>query len=180
MLRIRIHAAAVFAALALAAGGCSGAPSLPPLAESTLEFSYTGDRTGVFSTRGELSAPVATHDYATAGIADRLTLQAARFHGALVDYFQLVGYVTRAGTYELGFVEPGKPAAAITFDYDNSGRPPADIYDFRSGTLVVEHISADRVRGRFEGRAVTWDGRAITVTDGRFDVSVKDLDPLNQ
>jgi hypothetical protein len=180
-------------------------PIAPPGREEAgiLFFTYTGDESGRYLAFGEPtgrsgSAPTgidfaaATHyylggetrqDFGTAVTAS------ARAPRGLVDgvHIQFRGPL-EPGTYTISTCGRGGgpfcPLITLVFDVDpdvDGGGARARYYEFTSGTITVTAVEDGRVRGTFEGTAVSTDWstgetRTIVITEGRFDVPVTEWD----
>lgn len=182
----------------------SGMPASPPGREDAgmLSFTYTGDEDGRYFALGEPegrsgSTPVgdnfaaATHyvlgaqnrqpmgtvvtssDRAGAGLEDLIHIQ---FPGP-----------PRTGTYTLASCGRGGafcPVINLVFGVDDrvdGGGDAARYYGFTRGSITITSVRDGRITGTFSGTAVqSWpyDGttRQITITDGRFDVPVREWD----
>lgn len=183
----------------------SGLPQNPPGREDAgfLSFTYSGDLSGRYFAFGEPtglsgSTPIgtdfaaATHYYlgteprqefgtsitstarAQAGLSDLVHIQ---FPGAL-----------QTGTYPIRTCGRGGgpfcPLIGLVFDVDNSvdgGGTQARYYEFSSGSITIESVADGRVAGTFQGTAVSTDWTTgetstIVITNGRFDVPVREVD----
>jgi hypothetical protein len=190
-----------------AAPALSGLPMNPPGREDAgfVSFTYTGDESGRYFAFGEPtglsgSTPTgsdfgaATHYYL--GLEPRQDLgtavtSTARAQGGLSDlvHIQFSGPL-QTGTYNISTCGRGGgpfcPLIALVFDVDNSvdgGGTQARYYEFTSGTITIESVENGRVTGTFQGTAVqTYPpegaGNTIVITDGRFDVPVREVDSL--
>lgn len=190
-----------------AAPALSGLPMNPPGREDAgfLSFTYTGDESGRYFAFGEPtgmsgSTPVgsdfaaATHYYL--GLEPRQDLgtavtSTARAQGGLSDgvHIQFPGPLQER-TYPISTCGRGGgpfcPLVTLVFDVDNGvdgGGTQARCYQLASGSITIESIEGGRVTGTFQGTAVqSWPpegaGSTIVITDGRFDVPVREVDSL--
>ncbi|MBA3968607.1 MAG: hypothetical protein H0X52_00735 [Gemmatimonadetes bacterium] len=73
------------------------------------------------------------------------------------------------------------PAVFFLRGFNGNGDTFDQAYVFVSGSVTISHMGAERVRGSFQGTAIFISGagqpdfsRTITVTNGQFDVPVRD------
>jgi hypothetical protein len=183
----------------------SGLPMNPPGRENAgfVSFTYSGDETGRYFAFGAPDSVVGTSpmgaDFAAAthyylGIPTRQEFgtaitSTARAQAGLSDgiHIQFRGAL-QPGTYDITTCGRGSgpfcPLINIVFDADNSvdgGGTQTRYYSFSSGTITVQSVEDERVRGTFSGTAVSTDWSTgetstIVITDGRFDVPVTERD----
>lgn len=182
----------------------NGLPANPPGREDAgfLSLTYSGDESGRFFAFGEPSGVSGTTPTGERFAAARhyvlgsppfqrlgTVITATDRSGAgLVDlvHLQFPGPL-RTGTYVLnscGRGGPFCPVVNLVFDVDPSvdgGGEQARYYSLTNGTITIESIEGGRIVGTFQGTAVqSWPpegaGLQIVISDGRFDVPVREVD----
>ena len=183
------------AALALGAASCGGdgGPAEPGgggEASGRLAFDFTGDRSGRFSAEGVPpadSAPTAHGTWAGAAHSGgELILVGSRARAApRVDLlFLVLSDVSAPGTYAIDPLGGGPGVGILVFDVDADASEvdeQAVTYVLTTGSITIEAISAERVRGSFFGDAVRLEGsQRLFVTGGTFDLpmSEDDFEPV--
>lgn len=142
--------------------------------EGMLAFTYSGAESGAYEARGEHRGGIGWHGYAAGGVYTGAYLRVEAWDGgAVADVFYLVGGPTQPGTYAFG--TPGSGSAflgALILDADRRNGDSSRSFDLASGTLVLEEVTEERIRGRFSGTAVdpADPTSSIVITDGHFDV----------
>ncbi len=181
-----------------ACGGDSTGPRVPDV--GLLRFQYSGDRSGVFMARGNppenQSAPSTAF---AAGVRDAGSVFITAFEpGAAPSgtvFALLLQGVTRPGVYDLDVLACDGGSSGCIFGVLDFDVDPTDItlsedslaldsvYFFVSGSVRVEQVSTEQIRGTFSGTAVRLDldlisedinaGGEITIRDGRFEVPLR-------
>ena len=182
--------AAALAAATVALAGCkdSTAPSAPITAGS-LAFTYTGARSGTFSTSGAVVAG------ASGGFAKQQFATAVKFTNPGQSSIGIIGYlpVTAATGNEVILAFPasgigqtltltdtcataGCAIGLILFDTNPDLNEDSSVTFFlTSGTLQVSAVTNERITGTFSGTAEDEAGvQTLTVTDGTFDLPLVD------
>jgi hypothetical protein len=177
--------------LPLAACGDDDNPIAPDKTGS-LSFTYSGDMSGTFSVSGEANfdnADYPQNAFAAAqteggavSIAGIRPTQPPKFDFAGIE---LEG-VTGPRTIQVCAQPTGGACPLVFFllGFNGNGDTFDQGYVFTSGSVIISEINAERVRGSFQGTALFISGtgqpdftRTITVTNGQFDVPVRnDLD----
>lgn len=180
----------LFFALLLPLVACSGEDDpIAPNKVGSLSFSYSGDISGTFSVSGEANIDdndypqnafaVAQAEGGEVSIAGIRPTQRPKF-----DFFGIeLADVAAPRTIQVCALPTGGACPVIFFLLGaNSDTEAVDqAYVFTSGSVVISGISAERVRGSFSGTAVLLNlatgqpnlARTITVTNGQFDVPVR-------
>lgn len=181
-------------ALGIASCGDDGGPAEPDggggEASGRLAFDFTGDRSGRFSAEGvppDDSAATAHGTWAGAARSGSdLILVGSRARAApRVDLlFLVLSGVSAPGTYAIDPLGDGPGVGILVFDVDADAAEvdeQAVTYVLTTGSVTIEGLSAERVRGSFAGDAVRLEGsQRLFVTGGTFDLAVRDgdFDPL--
>jgi len=185
---MRLFSAACAAGVLL---GCSDNPAGPASdGASTLSFSYTGDASGSYTATGLPTQPapeyLAPTNYAAAmsypagsSRAGTLSIVANDAAGAQGGNMLLIqGIPTRRTTVSLSPAVGGLLHMGLTWTPSYFGSQFMYVLD--AGELTVTDYSPTRVRGTFRGTAFRYTmgsgdrTRAITITNGRFDLIVDD------
>lgn len=177
-------------ALGTASCGADGGPADPGggggEASGRLAFDFTGDRSGRFSAEGvppDDSAATAHGTWAGAARSgSELILVGSRARTApRVDLlFLVLSEVSAPGTYAIDPLGGGPGLGILVFDADADATEVderAVTYVLTTGSITIEALSAQRVRGSFSGDAVRLEGnQRLFVTGGTFDLAVRDDD----
>ncbi len=157
--------------------GCD-ATTTPP--SGSVQFTYAGARSGVFSIAGGLAAnDQAPYAYAFTQMgSDRVPYAVTVLAGRREPQAGMLLTILR--------VTPGSESPVtgcivlcnmlnVTFD---QGSPTNNVFcGVTSGTFTITEISASRVKGTFSGSGTcsqnAGPGTAFTVTDGTFDVELR-------
>lgn len=180
-------------ALTLPLAGCGddGNPAGPG-AEGSLSFTYSGDISGTFAVsggKGREGERYPRNEFAAAsrsrsGGFVRIDGVRPTQHPKL-DFvgMSLLG-VTGPKTITVCAIAAVAPDCAdVQFtlgeNVTSSGLDPDHVYVFTSGSVTVSEITAERVRGTFQGTGASIEpmgqvnfARTIAVTNGQFDVPV--------
>ena len=182
--------AAALTAATVALVGCKDSTgNNTPIASGSIAFSYTGARTGTFSTSGAVLAQNG------GGFVKQQFATAVKFTDPGQSSIGIIGYlpVTAATGNEVIFAFPssgvgqtlaltetcataGCAIGLIVFDTNPDLQEDNSVPFFlNSGTLQVSAVSNDRITGTFSGTAADIDGETtITVTNGSFDLPLVD------
>jgi hypothetical protein len=178
--------------LLLAACGDDADPVGPPNPTGTISFQYTGAETGSFHASGAVVRDAAGrprfgtfgagyHNRDTVAVTGFQALAEPRGHALALGILRLAA--TGTATLDPTQCAPPAPCALGAVVLDTEVRAfqvllgaPGRLYFFRSGVIVVTSLSADRVRGTFQGEAVALENPAhvILVANGSFDVPLID------
>jgi len=186
------HRVAIIAVVIVLAGcGDATGPSVP---EHTFAFDYSGDITGTFSASG-LPTEATPGVLAPTGYAAAMSYPAGTSRAGTLsfitqdprgqqqgDMFLMSRIPATRGTVTLASGANNTPAALLYLDvlWTFATFRPTTIYVLDAGTLTITSVSATRVRGTFHGTAhlLRSSGvdptRALTITNGEFDVSIDD------
>jgi len=157
----RFRAAAVLLLLVLVAGSCGDSTFSGD--EGIFSFRYSGEISGTFSAGGMGATSFARGSYLEGVSADGAFRRNGAWHEAFV-----AAPTNRPGRYRFGgSLNDAAGSFAIRVPGDGFGNP----YVFVSGTLEITHVSAERIRGRFDGTAQRGDA-TIRISGGSFDVPV--------
>lgn len=162
----------------------------------SLSFSYTGDTSGTFSVSGEPRQdsngnPIGEWAVASTSSGGELFIAGLRpTQGAKMDvmFMQLSG-VTGPTTIAV-CINPAQitdecPQIFFAQGFNGNGETFDRGYFLLSGNVTISAMSSERVRGSFQGTAILIDpttaqpnlGRTITISNGQFDVPIRnDLD----
>jgi hypothetical protein len=190
-LRRAVHVALPVVFLLVACGDDAD-PVGPPNPTGTVSFQYTGAETGSFHASGAVVRNAAGHprfgtfaagyhSRDTVAITGFQALSDPRGHALALGILRLA----TAGSVTLDPTQCAPPApcalGAIVLDTEVRAfqallGAPGRLYTFRSGAIVVTSLSADRLRGTFQGEAVALENPAqvIQVANGSFDVPLID------
>jgi len=171
--------------------GCGDNPAGPATdGTSTLSFTYTGDASGSYTAAGLPTQPapeyLAPTNYAAAmsypagsSRAGTLSIVANDASGTKGGNMLLIqGIPTRRTTVSLSSSVGGLLHMGLTWTPSYFGSQLMYVLD--AGELSVTEYSATRVRGTFRGTAFRYirgssdRTRTITITNGRFDLTVDD------
>jgi hypothetical protein len=182
--------AATLAAATLALVGCKDSTGNDtPIAAGSLSFTYTGARSGSYSTSGAVLAQNG------GGFVKQQFATAVRFTQPGQNSVGVIGYVpvTPSTGNEVIFAFPssgigqtvaftdncnttGCALGLIVFDTNPDLQEDNSVPFFlTSGTLQVSAVTNDRITGTFSGTAEDVAGvQTITVTNGSFDLPLVD------
>lgn len=180
------HLAAALAAAAMALSACGdGTGSSGGTASGSLNFDYSGARSGSYRASGTFQrtsdTTFAKQAFAVGArgtisgttVIDLLSYQpgnAQTGNMVLIELPNATGPATFSLDASCGTDDC--PLAAIIFDTDpNASEDSSDLYFFETGAVQVTSVSSGRIRGTFSGTATEFVGdQTITVTNGTFDV----------
>ena len=167
---------------------CGDDDPVGPDRSGSLSFTYSGDTSGTYTTKGEVPkiGTVAQNDVAMAMVGtlhNSLTIDAIRFtERPKADVLSIVTRnVTGPKTIPVcGVSNIDCAHASFTMGFNRDIPSNDRLYVFVSGDVTISEFSATRVRGTFQGRAVLIDrtgnrdpNRAITISNGQFDVPIR-------
>jgi hypothetical protein len=178
----------LFLALLLPLAACGNDDPTGPSKVGSLSFTYSGDISGTFAVSGEANpddGDFPRNEFAAAQVENGEVFifgvrptQQPKF-----DYFGIaLEGVTGPRTIQVCPL-PAENCPAVFFlrGFNGNGDTFDQAYVFVSGSVTISHMSAERVRGSFQGTAIFISGagqpdfsRTITVTNGQFDVPVRD------
>jgi hypothetical protein len=154
----------------------------------SLSFSYSGDISGTYSVSGEPKFdndryPQNPFGAAILGNNGFLRITAMRpTQRPTVDGFMFrMGGITGPTTIPVcpQLIGPSCPDVVFSVKSNRPGELYNDPYQFTSGSVTISEITAERVRGNFQGTAVFRSltdqatTRTITITNGQFDVPIR-------
>lgn len=195
---IRVRSVLFSTALA-AAVACGDGPTQPEAAAGSLSFTYSGAQSGTLTVTGALNPragpPSSDGAVAWTDREDGVTvITGVRTRGTTnADMIQIaLPRVTTPRTFTLNagcapaLTVLACPLAIIGIDVPIQApqpgtalrEPPAGLYLFTAGTIVVTSVSGTRVTGTFQGSAETLGfeplvpSKVIAVTNGTFDVPI--------
>jgi hypothetical protein len=155
----RFRAAAALLLVSVLAN-CSGDPTLPD--EGAFSFRYSGEISGRFQTNGTEVGSYTSGEHDPAVRAAGGFVVRGMTHEAI-----LTAPGNRPGRYS--FAPGSQNATGIFLTRVRGSAPTEEPYVFVSGTLEITHVSAERVRGRFDAIARRAGG-TLTIRDGHFDI----------
>jgi hypothetical protein len=171
---------------------CGKDDPVGPDPKGTLSFTYSGDISGTFSASGEPKPdagdfPQTEFAAAQAENGNVLIIGLRPTQQPKFDYFGIaLEGVTSPKTVQVCAQPTGGACPAVFYlrGFNGNGDTFDQAYVFTSGSVTISEINAERVRGSFQGTAIFISGsgqpsfgRTITVTNGQFDVPVRnDLD----
>jgi hypothetical protein len=171
----RIRSTPILLAFLLLSGGCGSILDVFGDAEKgSLSLRYEGVESGSLSAAGVRQEEWTTRSHAS-GLAYRGVMQVFALHRLApgrYHHFFIIGSVNGTGTFAF---DPHRGDetfyAELALDVRDSENSARSIYVLTEGTVRIESLRGDRIRGSFDGNARELTGGAvIRIRDGRFDV----------
>lgn len=154
---------------------------------AVITFSYSGDRSGSYQARGEISLDAnrrpehGTFAAALPEASGDIGVAGARAQTApLADIFILgLHNISEPGTYPIR--EDCTPQSTLScalgylafgYHWEDQRQPPAAQYFLDSGTVTISELSGDRIRGTFQAEESSFLIPSLSISDGSFDVPI--------